>query len=119
MRMVVVFPAPFGPRKARASASSTRTQNPAARRPSAPRPGRPRPALGRIADGVLESPDLPSLTRLLTEDLPRALEARDGTLLLWDRRLESFEGLGLADGGRLVTFRPEGAGAGGPQAAGG
>jgi signal transduction histidine kinase len=77
--------------------------------------GRRRTALGRIADGVLESPDLPSLTRLLTEDLPRALEARDGTLLLWDRRLESFEGLALADGGRLVTFRPEATGPGGPK----
>jgi len=77
--------------------------------------GRRRTALGRIADGVLESPDLPSLTRLLTEDLPRALEARDWTLLLWDRRLESFEGLALADGGRLVTFRPEAAGPGGPK----
>jgi signal transduction histidine kinase len=77
--------------------------------------GRRRTALGRIADGVLESPDLPSLTRLLTEDLPRALEARDGTLLLWDRRLESFEGLALADGGRLRTFTPEATGAGGPR----
>jgi hypothetical protein len=37
--------------------------------------GRRRTALGRIADGILESPDLASLTRLLTGDLPRALEA--------------------------------------------
>jgi signal transduction histidine kinase len=79
------------------------------------RSGRRRTALGRIADGVLESPDLPSLTRLLTEDLPRAIEARDGTLLLWDRRLESFEGLALAEGGRLVTFKPEATGPGGPR----
>ena len=77
--------------------------------------GRRPTALGRIADGVLESPDLPSLTRLLTEDLPRAIEARDGTLLLWDRRLESFEGLALAEGGRLLTFTPEAAGRGGPR----
>jgi signal transduction histidine kinase len=77
--------------------------------------GRRRTALGRIADGILESPDLPSLTRLLTEDLPRALEARDASLLLWDRRLESFEGLALDDGGRLVTRPPEAAGPGGPR----
>lgn len=76
--------------------------------------GRRRTALGRIADGVLESPDLPSLTRLLTVDLPRALEARGASLLLWDRRLESFEGLALDEGGRLVTRRPEAAGPGGP-----
>jgi len=76
------------------------------------RSGRRRTALGRIAEGILESPDLPSLTRLLTEDLPRALEARDASLLLWDRRLESFEGLALDDGGRLVTRRPEAAGPG-------
>jgi signal transduction histidine kinase len=74
-----------------------------------------RTALERIADRVLEAPDLPSLTRLLTEDLPRALEARDASLLLWDRRLESFEGLALADGGRLRTFRPEASGPGGPK----
>jgi signal transduction histidine kinase len=77
--------------------------------------GRRRTALGRIADRVLESPDLPSLTRLLTEDLPRAIEAREGTLLLWDRRLDSFEGIALADGGRLLTFTPEAAGPGGPR----
>jgi signal transduction histidine kinase len=69
--------------------------------------GRRRTALGRIADGVLESPDLASLTRLLTRDLPRALEATGASLLLWDRRLESFEGLALDDAGRLVTVSPE------------
>jgi signal transduction histidine kinase len=76
---------------------------------------RRRSALGHIAERVLEAPDLPSLTRLLTEDLPRALGAKQATLLLWDRRLESFEGLALAEGGRLRTFAPEVAGAGGPK----
>lgn len=76
---------------------------------------RRRTALGQIAERVLEAPDLPSLTRLLTEDLPRALDAHDATLLLWDRRLESFEGLGLIDGGGLRTFRPEATGPGGPR----
>jgi signal transduction histidine kinase len=74
-----------------------------------------RTALGQIADRVLEAPDLPSLTRLLTEDLPRALDAKDATLLLWDRRLETFEGLGLGEGGRLRTFDPETSGPGGPK----
>ncbi len=74
-----------------------------------------RTALGRIADRVLEAPDLPSLTRLLTEDLPRALRARDASLLLWDRRLESFEGLALAEDGRLRTFAPEATGPAGPK----
>jgi signal transduction histidine kinase len=74
-----------------------------------------RAVLGRLAERVLEAPDLPSLTRLLTEDLPRALGAHDATLLLWDRRLESFEGLALAEGGRLRTFAPEATGPGGPK----
>jgi len=78
--------------------------------------GRRRTALGRIADGILESPDLASLTRLLTRDLPRALEAGGASLLLWDRRLESFEGLGLDEAGRLITVRPEAADPGGPGA---
>jgi signal transduction histidine kinase len=74
-----------------------------------------RAVLGRLAERVLEAPDLPSLTRLLTEDLPRALQARDATLLLWDRRLESFESLALAEGGRLRTFAPEAIGLAAPK----
>jgi signal transduction histidine kinase len=74
-----------------------------------------RAVLARLAERVLEAPDLPSLTRLLTEELPRALQARDATLLLWDRRLESFEGLALAEGGRLRTFAPESTGPAGPK----
>lgn len=74
-----------------------------------------RAALARLAERVLEVSDLPSLTRLLTEDLPRALDARGATLLLWDRRLESFAGLALTDGGRLRTFEPEATGPAGPR----
>jgi signal transduction histidine kinase len=74
-----------------------------------------RALLGRLAERVLEAPDLPSLTRLLTEDLPRALQARDATLLLWDRRFESFEGLVLGEGGALRTFSPEATGPAGPK----
>jgi signal transduction histidine kinase len=77
--------------------------------------GRRRTALGQIAERVLEAPDLPAVTRLLTEDLPRAIEARDATLLLWDRRLESFEGVALTSAGGLRSFTPEAAGPGGPK----
>jgi signal transduction histidine kinase len=79
-----------------------------------PRRGR-RTALGQIADRVLETPDLPSLTRLLTQDLPRALDAREASLMLWDRRLEGFEALGLGEGGSLRTFPPEATAPGGPK----
>jgi signal transduction histidine kinase len=74
-----------------------------------------RAALRRLADDVLEAPDLPALTRLLTHDLPAALGAVSATLLLWDRKLESFEGVALAEDGRLRTLRPE-AGPEGPSA---
>jgi signal transduction histidine kinase len=80
------------------------------------RAGRRRTALGRIADGVLSSPDLASLARLLTRDLPSALEAGGASLLLWDRRLESFEGLALDEGGRLLATRAESSGRSAPGA---
>jgi hypothetical protein len=54
-----------------------------------------RAALAALAERVLEASDLTALTRLLTVDLRRAISARDASLLLWDRRLESFEGLVL------------------------
>ena len=47
--------------------------------------------LAALAERVLEVPDLLGLTRLLTVELCRALSADGGSLLLWDRRLESFE----------------------------
>lgn len=47
--------------------------------------------LRRLADEVLEVPDLPSLRQLLTRELPRTLGADSATLLLWDRKLDSFE----------------------------
>jgi signal transduction histidine kinase len=74
-----------------------------------------RAVLGRLAERVLEAPDLTSLTRLLTKDLPRALRAQGATLLIWDRRFESFEGLAIAEGGRLHTFAPEATGPAGPK----
>jgi signal transduction histidine kinase len=81
----------------------------------APRTAR-RAALRRLADEVLEAPDLPALTRLLTHELPAAVGAASATLLLWDRRLESFEGLALTEDGRLHRFRPEASGPEGPSA---
>jgi len=71
--------------------------------------------LAALAERVLEAPDLLALTRLLTQDLRQALGARDATLLLWDRRLESFESLSLDEAGRLRRFRAEGDGPGGPR----
>jgi len=47
--------------------------------------------LRRLADRVLEVPDLEALARLLTRELPRTLDVVDATLLLWDRKLESFQ----------------------------
>jgi signal transduction histidine kinase len=58
-------------------------------------------AIRRIAARILEAPDLAGLARQLTVDLPRALGAEGATLLLWDRRLESFERVEVAAGGAL------------------
>jgi signal transduction histidine kinase len=50
-----------------------------------------RPVLRRLADRVLETPDLDALARLLTQDLPRALRLPAATLMVWDRKLERFQ----------------------------
>ncbi|HVR70545.1 MAG TPA: histidine kinase dimerization/phospho-acceptor domain-containing protein, partial [Vicinamibacteria bacterium] len=50
-----------------------------------------RPVLRRLAERVLETPDLDALARLLTVELPRALRLRGATLLVWDRKLERFQ----------------------------
>jgi signal transduction histidine kinase len=42
---------------------------------------------------VLEAPGVEALSTLLTRSLPDALGVTEATLLLWDRRLESFESL--------------------------
>jgi signal transduction histidine kinase len=49
--------------------------------------------LRRLADRVLEAPDLPGLTRLLTQELPAAAGVSSASLLLWDRKLDVFEEL--------------------------
>ena len=48
-------------------------------------------ALQRLADLALESPDLAHLFQLLTRELPETMGLARVTLLLWDRKLESFE----------------------------
>jgi len=51
------------------------------------------PALRRLADKVLEAPDLAALAQLLTRSLPETLRIPEATLLLWNRTLDSFEAL--------------------------
>ena len=51
------------------------------------------PALRRLADEVLEAPDLGALARILTGSLPRTFAIPEATLLLWNRKLDSFEAL--------------------------
>src|SRR5260370_34646863 len=65
--------------------------------------------LRRLADRVLEAPDLEGLVQLLTRTLPEALDVEGARLLLWDRKLETFEGLSLVlHGGetRIEPLRP-------------
>jgi signal transduction histidine kinase len=61
-------------------------------------------ALRRLADQALEVPDLEALARLLTRDLPQSLDVEEATLLLWDRKLDSFEVLSC--GGRAGGLKP-------------
>jgi signal transduction histidine kinase len=71
------------------------------------RSSRRKATLAALAERVLEVPDLIGLTRLLTVDLRRAVSAEGASLLLWDRRLESFEALALDEAGRLRRGRPD------------
>jgi len=64
------------------------------RSPHHPRRG---PALRDLADKVLEVADLPALKTLLTGELPGILGLDSATLLLWDRKLESFESLAAGE----------------------
>lgn len=71
--------------------------------------------LRRLADQALEAPDLDALTRLLTEALPSALRMPCVTLLLWDRKLDSFQAVSCGQT-RREPVRTEGAGAATPEA---
>ena len=46
---------------------------------------------------VMTAPDLDSLARLLTRTLPALLRVREVVLLLWNRRLDSFETVSTVD----------------------
>jgi signal transduction histidine kinase len=63
--------------------------------------------LRQLAERVLEAPELDDLTRLLTTELKPALDLGSVGLLLWDRKLDSFETLSPAetrgDAGRSET----------------
>jgi signal transduction histidine kinase len=57
--------------------------------------------LRRLAERVLEAPDLAAIARCLTIDLPRVLGAPGASLLVWDRRLQTFETVELLESGAL------------------
>lgn len=73
------------------------------------------PALRRLADQVLEAPDVEDLTRLLTRTLPSALGVTGASLLLWDRKLDTFEGIS-PDETQIHRIRPEDDGFAAPKA---
>jgi signal transduction histidine kinase len=50
-------------------------------------------ALRRLADALFEVPDLGGLCRLLAESLPDLLGVSQAAVLVWNRRLDAFEGL--------------------------
>jgi signal transduction histidine kinase len=64
--------------------------------------------LRRLADQVLEAAGPEALARLLTTGLPAVLGVRKASLLLWDRRLDTFQAL-LPGETRLTALRPGGA----------
>jgi signal transduction histidine kinase len=59
------------------------------------RPSSHAPALRRLADETLHAGDPQDLARLLTRALPSVLDLEGSTLLLWDRKLETFDGVTL------------------------
>jgi len=50
-------------------------------------------ALRRLTDALFEVPDLGGLCRLLAQSLPGLLEVSEAAVLVWNRRLDAFEGL--------------------------
>jgi signal transduction histidine kinase len=50
-------------------------------------------ALGRLVDRALEASGAEDLARILTRELPAVLGVEGATLLLWNRKLDSFEAL--------------------------
>lgn len=50
-------------------------------------------ALRDLADRVLEVPDIAGLSQLLTESLPSLLGVDQASFLIWNRRLDTFQGV--------------------------
>jgi signal transduction histidine kinase len=71
--------------------------------------------LKRLAEEVLEQPDLDGLSQLLTQELPRCLGLSGATLLLWDRKLNSFEALAVGET-RIKAIQPGGEAVAAPEA---
>jgi signal transduction histidine kinase len=71
--------------------------------------------LKRLAEEVLEQPDLDGLSQLLTQELPRCLGLAGATLLLWDRKLNSFEALAVGET-RIRSIMPGGEAVAAPDA---
>ena len=71
--------------------------------------------LKRLAEEVLEQPDLDGLSQLLTQELPQCLGLTGATLLLWDRKLNSFEALAVGET-RIKTIQPGGEAVAAPEA---
>jgi signal transduction histidine kinase len=72
-------------------------------------------ALRRLAGETLHANDPQDLARLLTQALPATLQLDGAALLLWDRKVETFEGLSLGEGG-VHPLGPEGGGVRAPEA---
>lgn len=89
------------------SVSGKRTRSPASPRSRGSRPSSQRAALRRLADQVLETPDPARLALLLTRRLPSAAGVDGVTLLLWDRRLDTFESLSPGET-QIHAVRPGG-----------
>jgi signal transduction histidine kinase len=73
------------------------------------------PALGRLVERVLEATGAEDLARILTRELPAALQLEGATLLLWNRKLDSFEALTGTET-QISPFRPEAAPVPAPEA---
>jgi signal transduction histidine kinase len=73
------------------------------------------PALGRLVDRVLEATGADDLARILTRELPAALDVGGATLLLWNRKLDSFEAL-TGNETHISPFRPGAAPVAAPEA---
>ncbi len=62
--------------------------------------------LRALADRVLEAPDIEGLAFVLTRTLPESLRAAGATLLVWNRKLDSFEALTPGET-HTAAVRPE------------